>query len=239
MADRPKLSRHISEWHSNSQKEAKGPWAERRRLAAAMRRVIQHLIETGAPEEELSAAADALEAFGDRLANHPHEHNYEGWAETSPSGDVTAFFDKSPIIGLSNPLSPPISLESDTKNERVLGHVNFGSAYEGPPGCVHGGWVAAAFDEVLGFANSLTGNPGMTARLTVHYRKPTPLHTDLRFEATVDRVEGRKIFASSRLRAGELLTAESEGLFVSVKPEKFLALIEARRRRGVPKDSNK
>jgi len=149
-----------------------------------------------------------------------------------------AFFDKSPIIGLSNPLSPPIRLESDAKNERVFGYVNFGSAYEGPPGCVHGGWVAAAFDEVLGFANSLTGSPGMTARLTVHYRKPTPLHTDLRFEATVDRIEGRKIFASSRLRAGELLTAESEGLFVSVQPPKFLALIEARRRRGVAKDSN-
>jgi len=185
------------------------------------------------------AAADALEAFGDRLAKHPHENSYEGWAETSPSGDVTAFFDKSPIIGLSNPLSPPITLESDADNDRVLGHVNFGSAYEGPPGCVHGGWVAASFDEVLGFANSLTGNPGMTARLTVQYRNPTPLHTDLRFEGAVDRVEGRKIFASSQLYAGELLTAESEGLFISVDPEKFRGLIEARLKRGIPKDSNR
>jgi hypothetical protein len=44
--------------------------------------------------------------------------------------------------------------------------VTFGSAYEGPPGCVHGGYVAAAFDEMLGFVQSLGGNPGMTARLT-------------------------------------------------------------------------
>jgi acyl-coenzyme A thioesterase PaaI-like protein len=239
MDDQPNVRQRVREWHADSQKEVSRSWSERRRLARAMRRVIQHLVESGAPEKELSAAADALEAFGDRLAKHPHENSYEGWAETSPSGDVTAFFDKSPIIGLSNPLSPPITLESDADNDRVLGHVNFGSAYEGPPGCVHGGWVAASFDEVLGFANSLTGNPGMTARLTVQYRNPTPLHTDLRFEGAVDRVEGRKIFASSQLYAGELLTAESEGLFISVDPEKFRGLIEARLKRGIPKDSNR
>jgi acyl-CoA thioesterase FadM len=79
----------------------------------------------------------------------------------------------------------------------------------------------------------------MTARLTVQYRNPTPLHTDLRFEGAVDRVEGRKIFASSQLYAGELLTAESEGLFISVDPEKFRGLIEARLKRGIPKDSNR
>ena len=238
MADEPTLQRRISEWHARTTEDAEGPWGERRRLARAMRRVIQHLVESGAPENELAAAADALEAFGDRLANHPQHQQYEGWAETSPAGDVTAFFDKSPLIGLSNPLSPPISLESDVENDRVLGHVRFGSAYEGPPGCVHGGWVAAAFDEVLGFANSLTGNPGMTGRLTVHYRKPTPLHTDLQFEARVDRVDGRKIFASSTLHAGDLLTAESDGLFVSVAPETFRALIEKRRRKGVPKETS-
>ena len=43
--------------------------------------------------------------------------------------------------------------------------------------------VAAAFDEVLGFVQSLSGRPGMTGTLTVRYRKPTPLHTELRFDA--------------------------------------------------------
>ena len=31
----------------------------------------------------------------------------------------------------------------------------FGAAYEGPPGSVHGGIIAAAFDEVLGMTQSL------------------------------------------------------------------------------------
>ena len=40
-----------------------------------------------------------------------------------------------------------------------------------------------------GFAQTLTGNPGMTGTLNVVYRKPTPLKTELRFEAKVDRVK--------------------------------------------------
>ena len=53
----------------------------------------------------------------------------------------------------------------------------FDFAYEGPPTCVHGGVIAETFDEVLGAANMVAGNPGMTGTLTVRYRKPTPLRT--------------------------------------------------------------
>ncbi|MFP6579492.1 MAG: PaaI family thioesterase [Myxococcota bacterium] len=223
------LRTHYERWQNATGEGKKGPWIEKRRLATAMRRVIQGLIETDAPEKELAAAADALEAFGDRLEGHPQRHKYEGWAETSPAGNIGAFFDKSPIIGLSNPLAPPIRLEADSDRSRAFGFVNFGTAYEGPPGCLHGGWVAASFDEVLGFANSITGNPGMTACLTVQYKKPTPLYTDLRFEATVDRVEGRKTFTHCELFAGETLTAHCEGLFISVGPATFRDLLEKRR----------
>jgi acyl-coenzyme A thioesterase PaaI-like protein len=144
---------------------------------------------------------------------------------------VAAFFDQSPLIGLANPLAPPIEVRPARPDEGggVVARARFGSAYEGPPGCVHGGWVAAAFDEVLGFANSLSGSPGMTARLTVNYRKPTPLHADLVFRARLDRIEGRKIFTSGEVYSGELETAEAEGLFVSVGAEKFAGLLAARR----------
>jgi acyl-coenzyme A thioesterase PaaI-like protein len=142
---------------------------------------------------------------------------------------VLAFFDQSPIIGRANPIAPPVAMREEAG--RVVGTVRFGSAYEGPPGCVHGGWVAAAFDELLGFAQSLTGQGGMTGTLTIRYRKPTPLHTELRLAARVDRVEGRKIFASGEIHAGELLTAEAEGIFISVDRARFLALEEARQKR--------
>ncbi len=99
---------------------------------------------------------------------------------------------------------------------QTIGSAVFGSAYEGPPGAVHGGYVAAAFDEVLGYVQSMSGSPGMTGTLTVKYRKPTPIHTELFFEAELLRVEGRKIFTHGELFAGDLLTAEADGLFISV-----------------------
>jgi acyl-coenzyme A thioesterase PaaI-like protein len=207
--------------------EVTGAWKERRRLAAAMRTVISRLVETDAPEAELRAAAEALERYAERLATHPRSRPHAGFAETSPAGDTTGFFDRSPLIGLSNPLSPPLELRADDDRRRVHGRGVFGTAYEGPPGHVHGGYVAAAFDEVLGFANALSGNPGMTGTLTVRYRRPTPLHTELRFEAHYDRSEGRKIFTSGQLFAGETLCAEAEGLFISVDFERFRAFFEA------------
>ncbi len=47
----------------------------------------------------------------------------------------------------------------DAVDGRIVGSVTFTAAYEGPPGCVHGGYVAAAFDELLGVTQSLAAAP--------------------------------------------------------------------------------
>jgi acyl-coenzyme A thioesterase PaaI-like protein len=198
--------------------------AEMRRLADAMRLVLHRLVMSSAPIEELAAAADALEAVAERFEGFEQEGTiYEGFAESANAGDPLAFFDHSPMIGKANPLAPPIDLWLGDDG-MMHGRATFGAAYEGPPGCVHGGFVAAAFDEVLGSTQSLSGSPGMTGRLTVHYRKPTPLHTELRFEGELVGVDGRKISTVGRLYAGDLLTAEAEGLFISIDFAKFAAL---------------
>jgi len=189
-----------------------------------MRVIIEHLTRTEAPKADLVRVAEQLEAFGATLARFPRSARQEGYTEAANSGDVDAMFDHSPLIGLSNPLAPPLRLR--VMDRRVVGTAVFGSAYEGPPGCVHGGFVAAAFDEMLGFAQSLTGNPGMTGTLEIRYRAPTPLHSELALEAWVDRVEGRKIFARGSIHAGTLLCAEADGVFVSIDAERFLQLIE-------------
>ena len=216
----------FTHWQA-AQTPASGAWAQKRRLASAMRLVIGRLVESNAPEDELRTAADALERYAERLATHPRLRRLEGFAETATAGDVAAFFDQSPVIGLSNPLAPPISVRRSGELSAEA-HARFGAAYEGPPGCVHGGWVAAAFDEVLGFVQSLAGSPGFTGTLTVRYRNPTPLHTDLRFEVHVTGTERRKTFAAGKLFAGDLLTAEAEAIFVSADRARFQALIAQR-----------
>ncbi|MBW2314020.1 MAG: PaaI family thioesterase [Deltaproteobacteria bacterium] len=217
--------RFMSHWQAATQ-PAEGAWAQKRRLATAMRRVIDRLVTSDAPEEELGDAADRLERYADHLETHGQSRPYSGFAEAANAGSVGAFFDASPIIGLANPLAPPLRLAA--AGDVITGDVHFGSAYEGPPGCVHGGWIAAAFDEFLGFVMSATGNPGMTGTLKVIYRSPTPLKTDLRFEAGERRIEGRKTFATGRLLAGDRLCAEAEGIFISLDGTDFLALLEKR-----------
>ncbi|HEY8491323.1 MAG TPA: PaaI family thioesterase [Dehalococcoidia bacterium] len=204
------------------QRPPTGTRAALHRLATAMRRNIHLLTETEADEAELIAAAEALERLNAQLAQRPRPHRLWGFAETSNAGDPHAFFDYSPVVGQANPLAPPLQLRLE--DGVVRGSGTFGNAYEGPPGHVHGGFIAAAFDEVLGLAQSTTGRPGMTGTLTVRYRHPTPLNRELRFEGRVERVEGRKIFTRGTLHAGDVLCAEAEAVFVSVDFERMVRL---------------
>lgn len=201
---------------------------EMRRLADTMRIIIERLVATGAPTEEIIDAADELARVALRFDRMSAQVGaYEGHAEAATAGgDIHASFEHSPFIGRANPLAPPIRLSEI--DGAVHARAFFGSAYEGPPGCVHGGYVAGAFDEVLGATQSLSGAPGMTGTLTVVYRSPTPLHTELHFVGEIDRVEGRKIFTKGRLYAGDQLCAEAEGIFISIDFAKFIALKEDR-----------
>jgi len=216
------------QWDPSSS-EVSAAWEQKRRLANAMRLVIERLVASNAPEGELRQAAEQLERYAEHLQTHPRLRHFQGYAESANAGDVAAFFDQSPMIGLANPLAPPIRL-AKTGDRTAEGRVTFGSAYEGPPGCVHGGFVAAAFDEVLGFTQSLGGSPGFTGTLVVRYRVPTPLHAELRFDCRIDRIEGRKTFATGQVFAGSVLCAEAEAIFVSARPERFQQLLEERSR---------
>lgn len=208
-----------------------------RRLADAMRQIIDLLVSTTASAEELDRAARVAESFVEELRALPAGLTYLGFAEAANSGgevegvragdqDWFGFFDHSPFIGLANPLSPPMVLEYG-ENE-VRGTVTFGAAYEGPPGCVHGGYIAGVFDELLGSAQSLSGSAGMTAHLGVDYRSPTPLHVELELLGRFERREGRKIFTTGEIRAGGHVTAEAQGLFIQMDPERFKSLVAER-----------
>ena len=189
------------------------------RAADAIRDVLHRMVQTSAPIEVIGAAADELEGAARRFEPYETKSMYEGYAESANAGEPFAFFDHSPMLGQANPLAPPVRLWLE--GDRIRGSATFGPAYEGPPGCVHGGYIAAAFDEVLGSTQSLAGNPGMTGRLTIHYRKPTPLQVELAFVGWIERVDGRKIFTKGELRAGDVLCAEAEGLFISIDFGRF------------------
>ena len=199
---------------------------EMRRVGNALRRIIDKLVATEAPAEELANLAGMLEGLAGVLDPRPQGRSYEGFAESANAGNPNAFFDNSPIIGQANPLAPP--LEVTVEDGRVIGRACFGAAYEGPPGCVHGGYIAATFDELLGMTQALTGKRGMTGTLTVRYRKPTPLRRELRWVGEVVREEERKITTFGQCFDGDTLTAEADGLFIVVDFAKILELYAKR-----------
>ena len=201
---------------------------ELKRLASALRELVESAVALRAPLPELTELAAAAEALGARAAGFAGERPFPRYSAPI-DGDLNTILPWSVISGPYNPLAAPVSMS--TEDGKAIGTARFGLAYEGPPGGVHGGVVAGVWDQVLAFAAMVHGSPGPTASLTTHYRAVTPLHTDLRFEGRIDRVEGRKTFASGRVFAGETLCAEAEGIFVAARPEKFAELLEVRARR--------
>jgi acyl-coenzyme A thioesterase PaaI-like protein len=193
---------------------------ERARLAQAVR----HLIDAALTAEE--ASADDLEAAADsteRIAADLHRRDLSD----RPSGirqraeaSHDDYLPRSPLVGEISPLAPPI--EYEYRNGRLIGRGVFHAAYEGPPGYVHGGWIALAFDEMLGMANIASGHPGMTGRLSVRYRRPTPLHRPIEVESWTEQVDGRRIVTRGTLSVDGVVTAEAEGLFVIIDLEKAL-----------------
>lgn len=196
---------------------------ESARLADQLRRIINRLAVVRPPADALRAATEAASGFADTLDDLPVRKR--SW-EVSEAGLLPRdFLDYSPLSGRGNPIAPPLRMRivDDPDRHRIDGTVRFGPAYEGPPGHVHGGFVAAMFDELLGFAQLA---PGFTAYLHVDYRKPTPLDVELELTAYVDRVEGRKRFVRGECRYDGTLLTEAEGLFIGPRTgEDYLAVL--------------
>ena len=74
---------------------------------------------------------------------------------------------------------------------------------------MHGGFLAVFFDSVIQHHNCDVGVAGKTTSLTVTYRRPTPLLTELQFE--VDRsLEERRIASTARLMADGVVLCEAQ-----------------------------
>lgn len=185
--------------------------AARHHLAEATRRLIEavKLVDPEGDADALKSVADDVSDLAARISAMASTNDRE------PSFDDLQLHERSPFVGAANPLAPPMELEAD--GPVIRAHAVFGAAYEGPTGRVHGGYVAAAFDEVMGVAQSGAGALGMTAYLTVRLRAGTPLFQRIDYEAEVTRVEGRKAWVEARSYAGGVLVADGEGLFIRAR----------------------
>lgn len=109
--------------------------------------------------------------------------------------------------------------ESEATPYVVTAEYSVPRKYEGYPGIVHGGIVAAMMDEVT-YRAVMRGDPPrfvVTARLNMRYRKPVPVETPLRMTGRVVEDKGRVVTAAGELFGpGEVLLAEAEVVLMEV-----------------------
>ncbi|WDZ92596.1 PaaI family thioesterase [Nocardiopsis sp. HUAS JQ3] len=188
--------------------------AELRSLVARVHDLVDAVANTEVDTDTLAEAAATVEGITGRL-NVARRQIGTMVQRDLQSGDVEYGTITNIVSGDTNPAAPPLLLERTP--EGLRGEVTLNTVYQGPPGLVHGGWIAALLDQAVGSVSAVETTPGLTAKLEVNYRQPTPLFTPLEVTAEVDRVEGRKVFVSGRIRAHGEVTAEATALMVQVR----------------------
>ena len=196
------------------------PLAQCRELASLVRSLIGLALSLEAPnpalERLLAALRNAEAELRGLVPRDPAPR-----VAANASSDGRAYIDHARDIGAYNPCFPEYSIRVD--GDRAGGTVTFSIAYEGPPGIVHGGFLAVFFDSVIQHHNCDVGVAGKTTSLTVDYKRPTPLLAELQFE--LERaVDGRRITSTGRLMADGAVLCEARMSAVAGSLDKLPAV---------------
>jgi hypothetical protein len=182
------------------------PLGESLELAPLLRSVAGLVLALERPHPALARLADALRSAEAELgAVAPRGPAPRIGRDAASDGRV--YLDHSRDIGAFNACFPTYRIRVD--GDRASGTVAFPIVYEGPPGLVHGGFLALFFDSVVQHHNCDLGLAGKTTSLSVSFRRPTPLLTELRFEVERSVAEGR-IRSAARLLAGDTVLCDAQ-----------------------------
>ena len=119
----------------------------------------------------------------------------------------------------TNPASLGIELSSTA--DGAVGCVRFGGDAEGAPGLVHGGLLATFADEVMGFVQHGGNAVRLTAEMTLRYRRPTPVDTDLVCRAQAGETTGRRFHVHAVITTADddaTVLAEADATYVLMAP---------------------
>ncbi len=187
--------------------------AEHDAVFGALTRSVRELVEAQLLTEVDHDVARGVTAEVEALTARLRKQASDGPLGIEVGDDGRTRAHGNAVIGLRNPVAPPLHVER-SPDGKAWSSFRLGPQYEGPPGLVHGGVSALLLDQLCGEAAAAGGAPGMTGRLTLTYRRPTPLG-DLSAEAWIDHVEGWKTTVRGCIKdADGNPTVEAEGLFI-------------------------
>ena len=110
------------------------------------------------------------------------------------------------------------------EHERSWTGVVLDRRFEGWEGIAHGGIVATILDEVMAWSLVAGDNWGVTARLSVDFRRPVPIETPVRAQGWVTRARRRVVDTAARV------VDESTGLELATATGVYVAAGAARKR---------
>lgn len=122
-----------------------------------------------------------------------------------------------------------LRLELHTDETGCRTDLTLDARFQGWDGVAHGGILCTILDEVMAWAVIGRDVWGVTARMTVAFRRPVPVGRALRAEGTVTQAARRLFRTEGRIldaKTGEVL-ASSEGAYIAAPPER-LAELQAR-----------
>jgi hypothetical protein len=211
---------------NNDRRFGEQPLAQTVAAAAAIRRLTGLLLSLEHPHPTVDAMLTQFADWESELAaavppdNAPRLHT-DG--ETKRIYLAHAF-----DIWSFNPCFPEYRFDH-LDGETASGTVTFPLSFEGPPGFVHGGVIAVFIDCVTQHQNCAAAVSGRTRTLTVTYRRPTPVLTELRFEITRAEVDGA-ITSTATLLNGDEVLCVGEVNAVATSPDKLSVALFAKRR---------
>lgn len=180
-------------------------------LAEAVRRLVDATIRSNAGDDVVGQALQQIEEATERL----QADQIEGYAGVNYNATGRAWNWGNAAIGLRNAAAPPMEVVHEPDG-RMHADVRLGAAYEGPPGCAHGGVSALLLDHIMGVTASQMNRVTLTGTLTLKYRNPLPLG-DVRLDAWISGEEGRKVFVEATIKGSAGTALEAHGVFIIPK----------------------
>jgi len=188
-------------------------------LGTALRELVDAAVRTEVPIGDLEKATALAGELTALLSGELREVHEIATVDDPETGERWY----SPVYGPGSPVAPPMAVEDFPEEGRCVGRVTVGKKHEGPPGLVHGGIVATLLDHVLARSARAAGHGGLTATLTVTYRRPVHLGVPLLVTGQLVSVDGRRATATARLVAEDdpgTTLAEAEALLVALRADR-------------------
>jgi uncharacterized protein (TIGR00369 family) len=177
----------------------------RERLRTAMSRVLEVFLSHSGTDDELAAWAAIAEEHADRLELLPPDSVFWGFG----SRGVLSVTGMPAVPGAH----PRLADSGDT----AAAVVTYGREHQGHPGHVHGGVLAATFDDLFGLFQTFAQPSAVTGELTVRYLAPVKVGSTVHYEAEVVQRDGRRLRVGGTGVVDGRTCVAAEALFIVLR----------------------